>query len=204
MSQSCFFSRISLKILSGSYLQYVGIRGIYTGVCLECKMSVFPKQSGLVTWPRDLTESRANCLAKLEVLSCSAPVGITLQLLCMLHTCASFGDLPAASQSRDPAWVHTLELFFTLSHTLPLHDSYLNTRFLNVELQANWHGIKPTKWLINFNLTKFSIPKKKCGYYISDRLIPLQEPTQSFTQGIPQGKVIGFVLKNNHCIYAEW
>ena len=25
--------------------------------------------------------------------------------------------------------------------------------FLNVELQANWHGIKPTKWLIKFNLT---------------------------------------------------
>ena len=35
-----FFSRVfSLKILSGSFLQYVGIRGIYTGVCLECKRS---------------------------------------------------------------------------------------------------------------------------------------------------------------------
>ena len=26
--------------------------------------------------------------------------------------------------------MHTLELFFTLSHTLPLHDSHLNTGFL--------------------------------------------------------------------------
>ena len=57
-------------------------------------------------------------------------------------------------QSRGPTWVHTFELFFTLSHTLPLHDSHLNTRFLNAELQANWHGIKPTKWLIKFNLTE--------------------------------------------------
>ena len=49
--------------------------------------------------------------------------------------------------------MHTLELFFTLSHTLPLHDSYLNTGILNAELQVNWHGIKSTKWLIKFNLT---------------------------------------------------
>ena len=98
-------------------------------------------------------ESRANCLARLEVLSYTAPAGMTLQLPCMLHTCASFSDLPTASQSRGPACVCTLKLFFTLSHTLPLHDSHLNTRFLNVELQANWHGIKPIKWLIKFNLT---------------------------------------------------
>ena len=52
-----------------------------------------------------------------------------------------------------PCWVHTYELFFTLSHTLPLHESHLNTRFLNAELQVNWHGIKPTKCLIKFNLT---------------------------------------------------
>ena len=52
------FSRVSLKILSRSSLHFVGIRGIYTGVCMECKESVFPKQSGLATWPRDLIESR--------------------------------------------------------------------------------------------------------------------------------------------------
>ena len=49
--------------------------------------------------------------------------------------------------------MHTYELFFTLSHTLPLHESHLNTGFLNAELQVNWHGIKPTKCLIKFNLT---------------------------------------------------
>ena len=56
-------------------------------------------------------------------------------------------------QSRVPALVHCLEHFFTLSHTLPLHDSHLNTGFLSAELQANWYRIKPTKWLIKFNLT---------------------------------------------------
>ena len=54
MSQSCF----SLKILSESSLHFVGIRGIYTSVCMECEELVFPKQSGLATWPCDLTESR--------------------------------------------------------------------------------------------------------------------------------------------------
>ena len=79
----------------------MSIRGIYTGVCLECKRLAFSKQSGLATWPRDFTESRANCLARLEVLSYSALAGVTIQLLYMLHTCTSFGNLPAMSQSQD-------------------------------------------------------------------------------------------------------
>ena len=49
--------------------------------------------------------------------------------------------------------MHTLELFFTLSHILPLHDSHINTGLLDTELQENWQGIKPTKRLIKFNLT---------------------------------------------------
>ena len=57
-------------------------------------------------------------------------------------------------QSRVPTSLHNLEHFFTLSHTLPLHDSHLNTGFLSAELQENQHGIKPTRWLIKFNLTR--------------------------------------------------
>ena len=41
--------------------------------------------------------------------------------------------------------MHTLELFFTLSHPLPLHDSHLKTGFLNAELQANLARNKATK-----------------------------------------------------------
>ena len=75
---------------------------------------------------------------------------------CFTHVPA-FGNLPTASQPQDLITslcrIHTSELFFTLSHTLPLHDSHLNTGFLNDELQENWHGIKPTEWLIKFNFT---------------------------------------------------
>ena len=60
----------------------------------------------------------------------------------MLHLCASSSGLQAASHPRDPATspyftVHSFEHFFTLSHTLPLHDSHLNTGLLIAKLQAN-------------------------------------------------------------------
>ena len=40
-------------------------------------------------------------------------------------------------QSRVPNSLHNLEHFFTLSHTLPLHDSHLNTGLLIARIQAN-------------------------------------------------------------------
>ena len=58
-------------------------------------------QLNRVFWQLELTigtsrkfESRANGLVRLEVLSYSATASITLQLPCMLHTCAILGDLP--------------------------------------------------------------------------------------------------------------
>ena len=69
---------------------------------MECKESVTTKHGVLATRARDWNESRANCLARLEVLSCSATVGVTLQLpLHALHVCHS-GDSPVTSQSQDP------------------------------------------------------------------------------------------------------
>ena len=41
MDESILF--FSLKILFESSLHFVGIRGIYTGVCLEYEESIFPK-----------------------------------------------------------------------------------------------------------------------------------------------------------------
>ena len=122
-----FLYGFSLKILSRSSLQYVGIK-VFTLVCVwNAKGQFFPNKVvwrlDLATWLSREFESRANCLARLEVLSCSAPAGVTLQLLCILHTCASFSELPVASQSRDlvarPCWVDTLELFLhSLSHII--------------------------------------------------------------------------------------
>ena len=72
-----------------------------------------------------------------------------------LATCQS--QATREIQSRVLASLHILENFFILSYTLLLHDSHLNLGFLNAEIQANWHGIMPTKWLIKFNLTSMYI-----------------------------------------------
>ena len=48
-------------------------------------------------------------------------------------------------QSRVPATLHKLEHFFTLSHTLPLNDSHLNTRLLIAKIQANLARNKANK-----------------------------------------------------------
>ena len=45
-------------------------------------------QFNLTTGMSRESESQANYPAKLEVLSCSAPAIVTLQLPCMLHMCA--------------------------------------------------------------------------------------------------------------------
>ena len=48
-------------------------------------------------------------------------------------------------QSRVPVSLHNLEHFFTLSHTLPLHDSPLNTGLLIAKIQANLARNKANK-----------------------------------------------------------
>ena len=54
-----FFSRVSLlKFSLEAFLSFVGIRGIYTRVRMECEESGFSKQGWLMAWPCGLTESR--------------------------------------------------------------------------------------------------------------------------------------------------
>ena len=48
MNQSCFTLEFSLKSLSGSFLQFVGIRVFIVGYEMECVKSVFSK-----TWCTD-------------------------------------------------------------------------------------------------------------------------------------------------------
>ena len=48
-------------------------------------------------------------------------------------------------QPRVPISLHNLEQFFTLSHTLPLHDSHLNTELLISKIQANLARNKANK-----------------------------------------------------------
>ena len=109
------------------------------------KSQFFPNR---VFWRLDLAtglsrefKPRANGLANLGLLSCTATAGVTLQLLaCLARVHHSGGLQPQATreiQLQVPVSLHNLEQFFTLSHTLPLHDSHLNTRLLIAKIQAN-------------------------------------------------------------------
>ena len=76
----------------------------------------------------------------------------------MLGTCASIWRLAAASHPRDPAaspcfFAQTWAVLHTLSHTsfTWFPPKYRVTNLL--KYKQIWHGIKPTRWLIKFNLT---------------------------------------------------
>ena len=99
--------------------------------------------SQLATWLSRESKPRANWMASLDFLSCSATVGMVVQLLCMLHSCTSSGGLQAASHPRDPAasrcfTAQSWAFFHTLSHTtLTWFPLKLNIGLLIAKLQAN-------------------------------------------------------------------
>ena len=147
MSQSCFSLGFLFQNSLWKLSTFCGYKGIYSRVCMKCEELVTTKQNVLTTQVHDWNKSRANCLAKLEVLSCSAIAGVTLQLpLHASHVCHS-SDLLVVSQSWGFSWLHTLKLSFTLSHPLSLLDSHLNIRFLNAELHANLERNKVKKMI---------------------------------------------------------
>ena len=113
-----------------------------------------------VFWRLDLAtrlscefKPRANGQASLGLLSCSEQMARRFSFWHAWHMCFNLAACSREIQSRVPASLHTFEQFFTLSHTLPLHDSHLNTGFLISKYKQIWHGIEPTRWLIQFNLT---------------------------------------------------
>ena len=117
------------------------------------KSQIFPNR---VFWRLDLATGlsrkfklQANGLVSLGLLSYSVTAGATLQLLaCLARVRHSGGLQPRATreiQPRVPAYLHKLEQFFTVSHTLPLHDSHLNTGLLIAKIQANLARNKANK-----------------------------------------------------------
>ena len=112
---------------------------------------------GLATWLRREFKPRANWMVRLDF----CPVVLQLawlfsSLACSVRVHLLAACKPQASREIQPrvsASLHILEHFFTLSYTLPLHDSHLNTGFLSAELQANFSRNKANTWLIKFNLT---------------------------------------------------
>ena len=156
---------------------FVGMRGIYTGMRMECKESIFQNRAGwrldLTTWLSHEFKSRANWVASLDFCP------VVLQLA-WLFNCPAYSARvqllaackPRASREikpRDFASLYSLEHFFTLSHVLPLHDSHLNTGFLSAVLQANLSRNKANTWLIKFNLTQWlgKVLKKPRSYACS-------------------------------------
>ena len=87
----------------------------------------------------------ASCL----IFSCSAPAGVMLQLLACLAReqllAACSRESPARSSRESLLFLHTFEHFFTLSHSLPLQESHLNTELLIIEIQANLARNKANK-----------------------------------------------------------
>ena len=83
----------------------MSIRGIYNSMRMECEESVFQNrvgwQFGLATWLSREFKPWANWMASLDFLSCSATASMTVQFLCMLHSCASSSGLPIVSHPQD-------------------------------------------------------------------------------------------------------
>ena len=88
-------------------------------------------------------------MASCPFLSCSALAGMTLQLLAclarvqLLAACNS--ESPARSSRESLFFLHTLEHFFILSHSLALQESHLNTGLLIAEIQVNLARNKANK-----------------------------------------------------------
>ena len=115
-----FFSRVSLSKFS--------LEALYISWCvrMECEESVFQNRAGwrlgLATWQSREFKLWANWMASLDFLSYSATAGMTVQLLCMLHSCASSDGLPVASHPRNPVVspcfsAQSWAFLYTLSHT---------------------------------------------------------------------------------------
>ena len=119
------------------------------------KSKIFPNrvfwQLNLMTGLSRQFKPRANGLASLGLLSCSAIADATLQLLTCLACVQHSGGLqPQATREIQPrvlAYLHNLEQFFTLSHTLSLHDSHLNIGLLIAKIQANLIRNKANKMI---------------------------------------------------------
>ena len=149
-----FFYRVSLSIFSLEALNISWVWGVFI---LEwewnAKSQDFQNRAGwrlgLATWLSREFKLWANRIARLDFLSCSAPAGMTIQLLaCLARVLLLVAYKPRAT-CEIQSWVlvslHNLKHFFTLSHTLPLHDSHLNTALLITKIQVNLAWNKANK-----------------------------------------------------------
>ena len=146
-----FFSRVSLSKFSQEALFLSWVKGIFIlGWEWNVKSQVFQNRAGsrlewVASSSREITEWPV-------ILFCP----VVLQLAWRFNFwhawhVSSFWRLAAASHLRDSReslfFLHTLEHFFTLSHSLPLQESHPNTGLLIAEIQANLVWNKANKMI---------------------------------------------------------
>ena len=161
-----FFSRVSLskfslKALFLSWVKWVIILGWEWNVKSQVFQNRAGSQLGLAAWLSRKFQPWSNWTASCPILSCSAPAGVTLQLLaCLAHEqflTACNRESPTRSSRESLFFLHTLKHFFTLFHSLPLQESYLNIGLLIAEIQANLAWNKANK-MVDKNSTLQSPP----------------------------------------------
>ena len=151
MNQSCFTLGFLFQNSLWKLSFICGYEGYLYWSGEECETSGFLQNRGgsrldLVTWLSCEIQSRDNCMASCPILSCSAPVSMTVHLLAclarVLRLAACSRESPASLCFLAHSWAN-----FTLSHSLPLHQTHLNTGLLNAEIQANLPRNKANKML---------------------------------------------------------
>ena len=145
-----FFSRVSLSKFSLEALFLSWVKGVFIlGWEWNAKSQVFQNKAGwrlgLAAWLSREFQPWGNWTTSLYFLSCSALVGMTLQLLACLARVQHLAACTRKIQSQVLASLHNLEHFFTLFHWLPLHESHLNTGLPIVKIQANLTRNKANK-----------------------------------------------------------
>ena len=153
MSQSCFslgfFSQYSLWKLS-TFRGYKGYLYWSENGMWRVKFFKIELAGGL--------DSRLDWVASSSCEVTERPVGTFCHVVLQLAWCFNFWHAwhvfniwrlqPWAIheiQSRVPASLHNLEHFFTLYHSLPLHESHLNTGLLIAKIQTNLTRNKANK-----------------------------------------------------------
>ena len=101
-------------------------------------------------------------MASCPILSCNTPVGMMLQLLtclaCVQLLVACSHESPTRSCRDSLFFLHTIEHFFTISHSLLLQESHLNTRLLITEIQANLARNKANKMVDKIQPYRIKLP----------------------------------------------
>ena len=138
MSQFCF----SLGFLSQYSLWKLSIFRGYEGYLYLCLFGMWRvsfskiELAGGLALRLDGAASSSRELTEWPVWT-FCPVVLQLAWCFSYFACLARVQLLAACKPRVPATLHKLEHFFTLSHTLPLHDPHLNTELLIAKIQTN-------------------------------------------------------------------